>query len=124
MTSFEDRLTALEARIKKKSPDFRLLLVGGCLPGQQFRWAEAGDLRWQREEESGEELEQFAERVVAGAQAAGRTSATIGGLPGVATEQYEGHPDFETWWLKIGSIGYSDVPPCEEVGYSPRRSQW
>jgi hypothetical protein len=121
--SLKTRIAALEARFRRMhGPSFQLMIVTGCLPGPPPRWAYVDDLRWQREPE--EDLEAFAERAVALAREAGKRALTIGGLPSADIEQYEGLGSFDRWWNEIGSVGYSDVPEPEAVGYSPRRAQW
>src|ERR1700727_3114168 len=97
---------------------FTIIEISGGLPGP-VTFARAGDLSWQRDD--GEEFETFVRRSADAAIAAGQMGMVVGGLPGAdAYQQYlrpGGEFDFERWWQEVAAPHYSEVPPCEEIGY-------
>lgn len=94
--------------------------VSRVLPGP-INWAYAGEHRWQRDADSGEDLEAFVQRAAKAAIAAGETSMNVGGLP--RSDELAQYKTFEELWAVIG-VDYPEVPPCEGQGYERRSSPY
>ncbi len=123
MNDLERRIAAIEARLnmqrtKDGTPPFRILRFEGGLPGP-INWAYAGEHRWQRNADAGEDLEAFVHRAAIAAITAGETSMNVGGLP--RSDELAHYKTFEELWAVIG-VDYPEVPPCERQGYERRRS--
>jgi hypothetical protein len=119
--SFEERLRAIEARMRKKpgAGTFSILEISGCPPGP-INHAAAEDLSWKPDE--GEELEAFVERAAQAAFRAGKLGLIVGGLPSADVyAQYrkpDGEFDFDRWWQEVAARA-PEIPPCEGGRLSP-----
>jgi hypothetical protein len=118
--SFKERLEAIE-RMMRARPGagmFTILEISGGLPCPVSH-AYNGDMRWDRAD--GEDMDAFIRRSADAAIEAGQMSLNVGGLPrGDEYAKYrkpDGEFDFEAWWQAEAAPTYSDVPPCEEIGY-------
>jgi hypothetical protein len=119
MKSFEERLRAIEAALRRKpgAGAFTILEIIGALPGAVSH-ASAGPLRFDRAD--GEEYPAFVERCAQAAYSAGIMLLTIGGLPdseSAICQKYtlaNGEFDFPRWWDEVGGVGYSEIPPVTE----------
>ena len=122
MPSFEERLRAIEAALRRKpgAAMFTILRIEGGLPGA-VGFAKADGLTFDRAD--GEELEDFIERCAQEALRNGSMRLVVGGLPTDETAVAQKYTDadgnfrFDDWWREIGGVDYPEVPPCEAPGY-------
>src|ERR1700722_11770694 len=113
MPSFEERLRAIEAALRRKpgAATFQILEISGCLPGA-IMTASAGPLRFDRAD--GEEYPAFVERCAQAAYSAGIMLLTVGGLPdseSAICQKYtlaNGEFDLPRWWEEVGGDDYSE----------------
>jgi hypothetical protein len=122
MKSFEERLRAIEAMLRRKpgAATFQILEISGGLPGP-VNFATAGGVTFDRGDE--EPLEAFVERAAQEAFRNGIMRLVVGGLPTDQTAVAQKYTDadgnfrFDDWWREIGGVDYPEVPPPEAPGY-------
>jgi hypothetical protein len=117
------RLEALERRMNAEQPSrtlppggpLRVTILHGCLPPGEPLFGVAGSHEWIRG--PGEDLDAFANRVVAAARELKERLLVLGGLPSSSAQHEVAMAAYDAWLLTDDG-----VPPEETRGFTPRRA--